>query len=129
MVLTPKNQTSESLAYLENFWVPNIGASVSVDGVHGRIHSFASAEQTQVLLEVSGSVSPHVFFIQDLNWAPLQEDIATLFKGLGFVDCGDAWYLDGVYYPHTDEIEIASRSLMQARARRLEFPAKDLVFI
>lgn len=129
MPLNPTNQTSESLAYLENFWVPHIGASVSVEEMQGRIHSFVSEEQIQVLLEVEGSVTPCVFFIQDLNWVPAQEDIARLFIGLGFVDCGDAWHLDGVYYPKTDEIELASRSLMQARARRLEFPAKDLVFI
>lgn len=120
---------SESLEYLENFWIPSVGSSVSFNEEPYSIHSFASEDCVQVFLEKNGQCTNYVYFVQDLIWAPRNSDIENIFKRLGFLDCGDAWYLDCVYYPKTEDIEINCKSLMQARARRLELPSPDLILL
>jgi hypothetical protein len=120
---------SEYLKYLENFWVPAVGSSVAYLGELASISSFASEDGVQVFLKIAGFESSKIYFIQDLEWKPQESDISGLFLRLGFVDCGDCWYLDKVFYPKTPDYELASKTLMQARARRLEFSEKDLAFL
>lgn len=120
---------SEAISYLENYWVPAVGSSVVFENEIYRINSFVSEDSSQVLLEKNGNVCSFVCFVQDLSWFPVEDDLDKIFLRLGFKDCGDSWYLDRVFYPKTADVDTAYKSVMQARARRLELPEKDLAFL
>lgn len=97
--------------YLQNFWEPQKGSQILIDGEYTTIKRIEEDYPEQVELEGKEKI----YFIQDLKWTPTMDEIFSIFESLGIGVHSDSISYNRIFKPKPQDLIEAAKSLVDLR--------------